>query len=182
MNYPIASVEIIVWNRLQFGLDHAEILEILRHRGIGQSLKVTDGHRVLGNPVEGREDENLQIFPHAVAARAFTCFGDVRGTLLRPDLLETENYKASASEGSPLAPLECLLTSDISLSPQAINADVGMMRNWDGALLYGSTDRMGPENCENLKGMIHNGVYKGLAPYFPDSYTSFLRHHMDLCG
>jgi hypothetical protein len=38
MNYPLATVQIIVPSRLSFGLDNAPALELLRHRGLANSV------------------------------------------------------------------------------------------------------------------------------------------------
>ena len=96
MNYPLASIDILVHNRMQFGLAYAGVLEVLRHRGIKQSITVSDALPGYGAQAYLGRSSGPRTFNGAVRESSLTCFADPRTTVLRPDLLELVEANSSA--------------------------------------------------------------------------------------
>lgn len=112
MNYPLATVQIIVPARFQFGLAHAPAIEILRQKGLGKSIIVTDrSNGAFSEQVGGWSFE----FQGAFQDRALVCYCDARRTVLRPDMLE--GASGGQRTGQPGAGVECVRSNEFSVVP-----------------------------------------------------------------
>ncbi|EKX54338.1 hypothetical protein GUITHDRAFT_132086 [Guillardia theta CCMP2712] len=194
MNYPIATVEIVVYNRFRLGLSTSPILQVLRQKGIAHKLIVSDGIPSRSQrPFPSIDRGPTVSFQHAMQTPA-TCFASPFASFLRPDLLELVQSDSSAwadalerfpeaSVGGDGAgdwipepwPVECFATGPHSTKPLedawASMGELWRVRYWDGAVTYtADVKRLSDENCRHLEEMMTNSVYKGVFPYFDDDY------------
>eukprot|EP00960_Hanusia_phi_P031689 749436-Hanusia_phi.AAC.4 len=159
MNYPIATVEIVVYNRFRLGLASSPVLQVLRQKGIAHKLIISDGVPSRSqHPFPYINSGPTVSFQHAMQAPA-TCFASPFASFLRPDLLELvestssawadalERFPEAAIEGEPGSswipdpwPVECFATGLHSTKPlEDAWANMGELwrtRYWDGALMY----------------------------------------------
>jgi len=200
MNYPLATVQIVVPNRFQYGLTVAPALEVLRQRGLRQSLRVTDltnGPSV--DEVTAFGGDGHRAFAWGVSERAVTCVGDVRKTLLRPDLLDEISRNGSSMEGRRGAgkpsEIKCVRSSEFAVVPPETGwADwthVSQLASWDGTWELADEDEGHSEgvvgtlselNCQHLWTMRTNKVYAGVLPYFPDRFLRAMSRDLAMCG
>ena len=212
MNYPLASIDILVHNRIQFGLAWAGVFETLRQRGLKQSITVSDAREGHGGFLRHGTRIGPRAFNHAVREWSLTCFADPRSTLLRPDALALVETNSSAwnavrdslesaeggsirDEAEPQQPwvLECIHGSDFPVIPLETGwidfNHAWRVRHWSGFFLLeegaARTQEgaaLSGENCAHLEEMYQNVVYRGVFPYFSARYRQYVRRTLERCG